>query len=325
MPEPNQSVNPCNFKLICKRCERVEMDDRPRLCKIMKCPYFTPCQKCNKNKELDEDNVCEDCRKPAKKPGNKPFPVPEMLAVETEISADLKQDLNALDEHLQDRALSRGNFSQVVTPPGVPHPDFSDQEKEYYKMRWEEYHGYFRDPSAYPLCHNLIYVEIELNWLSNAIVFLRSNEEDAGKIKELERRQSALYANMRIIREQLPTKESQELTDDEKSMSAILEKWTKLKQSRHIAGVSRILSPGAIALAPVLPFKISPRDILAKLGFKTVQIEAALQRVMDGRELPTDAIAVAEALGMIVRDRVTIKLDEPLEDIAEDGLEVDDE
>lgn len=318
MPDPN--ANPCMFKIVCKSCDKVLAEDRPRVCKLMRCPHFTPCQGCNKNKDLDDNKLCDECRKPAR--AAPPTRVIHPVQEEEAISEDLKADLNSLEETLEDRLVSRGNFSKVVTPPGVPHPEFSAQEKEYYKMRWEEYHGYFRDPSAYPLCHNLIYIEIELNWLSNAIIFMRMDEADAGKVRDLERRQTALYTGMKLIRDQLPTKESQELTDDEKSMAMILEKHTKLRETRYNGGVSRLLSPGALALAPVLPFKVDPRDVLTKLGYKIVEIEEAIERIVDGRSLPRDPVAIAEALGMIIRDRITPVAKE--EDLPESD-EVEDE
>lgn len=262
---------------------------------LLNCEHYTPCIQCQQNRALNEDQLCEQCVKPVKGKAAAPPPVEPAIAEHPATSQEV----------------SPVNFRAIVTPPGVPHPNYTEQQRDYYKTNWENYVGYFRDPSAYPLIHHMIMMEIELMAVANEKVYLMQLDGDNDpRLKALEQRETKLISNMELLRRSLPEKEAQEMTDDEKSIAAILERYTQLKKSRYQGGVSRIMSPHAIALAPVLPHKLNLGEILRRLGYKAISVEEALDKVTDPQKLPRNPIELAEFLGMFVRERVVAAEDE---------------
>lgn len=281
--------NPCTFKVQCKTCKLVELDDRPNLCREMACPVYTPCEKCGRNVPIQKDKKCKNCTK-------------ERVAVEPELVAE-PPTVSSGKENGKERThgppLTR-KFS--VTVPGTPPPEYNDEERAYYADQWVQYAGYYRDPSAYPIAHNLILLEIEMN---HAIAeHIQSRVEGDGNTKTMLDRHGKINDMMVKLRSQLPAKEAVELSEDEKAISAIYERWTEEAQKRRIGNVSRVLSPEAVALAPCLPFPVGLADILTRMGYQSISIEQALGKIANVKDLPADPLLILEALGMLVREKV---------------------
>lgn len=287
MASDNQ--NPCTYKPICKTCKWVEaVEDRPALCIRLSCEHYTPCAKCGKNAPLYKDKKCSACSK--EKEASKVAP-PEPY---TEVSAaNLPDVASRFNGNAIEREIS-------FTVPGQCPPEYNDEERAYYENQWEEYQGYFRDPSAYPIVHSIILMEIELSHINTRII--NSGSEDA--IVNLEKRRLKLVETMDRLRRSLPERESLELSDDEKAIAAIYERYAEERLRRRIGGVSRVLTPEAIALAPRLPYKLNLSSILLKLGYRAIDIEAALQLVIPPDQLPKDPVLLLEALGIFLREKV---------------------
>src|SRR5690606_9263811 len=105
-----------------------------------------------------------------------------------------------------------------ISFPGTAPERYGKQEKEYYDRLWDAYAGFYQDPTAFALLHNIILIEIELMHTAT----LMSQRRHEGN-RELENRQERLAKNMKILRDQLPAKEAMQLNEDEKSLGAIHE------------------------------------------------------------------------------------------------------
>lgn len=310
----------CSFKKACMMCIKVIAKDRPTLCFKSKCEHYTPCPQCNNNRRLNDHGICAICEKANEEPEE----------VESFYVEAVKQDTPKLDiSNKKDLVDSPKN--RTVTFPGKAHPDYNEQEREYYDTNWMQYKDYFRDPSAYPLIHKLLMLEIELNTLSNTIVFYRNKEGLEDKVSKMEDREKRLLESIKIIRNQLPEKEAQELTDDEKSIAMICDRFTKFRKTRYQGGVSRILSPQAIALAPVLQFKVNPHDLIRRLGYTAKDIDSVMDILIKLSELPRDPIELVEFFGMPVKEKVAPNEydtepngPEVMEDEAKSGIADDD-
>lgn len=286
-----ETQNPCTFKPVCKTCKLAQLDDRPSLCKSMRCEDYTPCAKCGKNVPVYKDKKCAACSKDPK-------------AEQTDESQELHS--SSLPP------ISSGKFSNgtqiperkfSVTVPGQPPPEYNDEERSYYVSQWSEYQGYFRDPSAYPICHAIILSEIEMNHVNTMLIQSRMSDDDS-MLKALEQRQSRVIDNLKKMREQLPKKEALEFSEDEKAIAAIYERYCGERLRRHAGGVSRVLSPEAIALAPALHFRVDVAEILSRLGYDTISIQRAIELVYKSDELPKDPILLLEAMGIMIREKV---------------------
>jgi len=312
---PDEDKNPCRFKKHCISCKFVADFDRPTLCAKIACEFYSPCSGCNMNKELNEDGLCSSCsstisQKPARKI--------------TDVNS------KAIESALLEKgtAVLPGKASSVSFP-GIPHKDYNDDERRYYTEQWSQYSGFYRDPSAYTICHHLIMLEIELGDVTGKLVTLRTDNSFSA-IKEFEDRQARIIANIKSLRAQLPEKDAASLTDDEKSMASILEKYTKEKSYRYKGGVSRVLSSEAIALCPVLHFKIDARKLLEKLGYEVVDIDRAIEKMVKSEDLPSDIMEIVEFFGMPIREslanpgKATVK-DNDFSPLASSPFEVDEE
>lgn len=312
---PDDNINPCRFKKNCISCKFVAEFDRPMLCARMACEFYSPCAGCNMNKNLNDEHLCSEC------------------ASVTSLKPSRKvTDVNS--KSIQSSLLEKGTAilpgkESSVSFPGIPHKDYTDDERRYYTEQWSQYSGFYRDPSAYTICHHLIMLEIELGNVTGKLVTLRADSSFSA-IKEFEDRQARIIANIKSLRAQLPEKDAASLTDDEKAMASILEKYTEQKKYRYKGGVSRILSNEAIALAPVLHFKIDARKLLEKLGYQIEDIEKAVDRMAKSEELPSDIMEIVEFFGMPVRESLANpgKASKEINDfspLASSPFEVDDE
>jgi len=284
-----EAQNPCTFKTVCKTCRFVKnVNDRPLLCKESSCPEYTPCSKCGKNVALYKDKKCAGCTK------EDAAPTTEDLGVSSkETFSPGKQDVPA----------SKNGRVFSVTVPGQAPPEYNEEEKSYYERQWLEYEGYYRDPSAYPVCHAIILGEIELNHVNSQLINIRY-EEDQKILESIDKRQERIINTIAKLRAALPAKEAIELSEDEKAISAIYERYAQEQLKRRVGNVSRVLSPEAVALAPCLPFPVGLADILTRLGYKSVDIENAFRQVEQAQYLPKDPKTLLEALGMILSENV---------------------
>lgn len=262
--------NPCRFKRVCVNCMKADMDSRPAMCIALKCEHYELCPVCKENRSLHgERRICKNC-----------------LGITSESSKSIIGNANSelkAREATKTATVHTSTSSPLVvsiTPPGTPPPEFNDNQKNYYNDRWRQYEGYYRNPAAYFICHMLIIEEINLTYL-NSLMILSRGEMQFEHTKE---RQQSIQM-LKILNEQLPERESQDIMDDEKALSQIYESYCKEKRIRSAAGVSRIFSPDAVALIPELAFKFDAKMILEKCGYKLEDLDAVLSRL---EQMPID-------------------------------------
>lgn len=315
----------CSWKAACKSCTAALNHDRPFLCVDLACNHYTPCTRCQNNRIL-ADGLCNVCIKelrtesqatkgaaPIKELG------PEGEIVET--TADLKQAVVA-EELAPEEARTERKLS--VSRPGQPPPEYSESEKEIYLSDWAEYQGYYRDPTCKFTLHSIIILQIELNWLLSEMVSRRDTPD-----KGLEQQRARLVRGLKELRDQLPTKEANEESDDEKFFSTVYQKYIEERGERRIGKVSRVLSPEAVALAPVLHFPMNPQQLLTNLGYRLVDAASACDSIMLD-DLPKEPERVLELFGFFLKEKYAAPLDtatvedeeEPLPAIASPDLSV---
>lgn len=292
--EPSPEQNPCVFKKACLNCRKAQLHERPFMCMQLSCEEFTLCPGCNKNRTLHEykpgQSLCKVCLN-EKHPG-------------------------AIDELLQKKAeqVSSGNGDGSpprkisMTSPGTPPPELNEQEKEYYKQRWEEYKGHYRSPASYYTCHLIVLEEIHNNHLTSKMLSTLGEQQ-----ANLQHQRSRSVTMLRHLNDLLPEKEAQDVMDDEKALNTIYQSYLREIGIRRKRGISRILTPQAIALAPTLHFPFPLQTILERLGYKLASISEALEAV---EQIPPekldDSVAMAEWFGFRIRQEYALTPDSPL-------------
>lgn len=296
---------PCSFKKACNTCTMVASEDRPIMCLQLECEHFTPCKKCGANKPLDENFICQHCRRGKN---------------ETVVERDANGDAIEMPKHPPEMAKKFTVESPTVTPendpendgsvrstrieitlPGEAPPQYSPAEKDYYDAQWEQYSGFYRDPTAYAICHSIIILEIELNWLTSFLISHRGEAE-----KGLEQKRDKIIDNLSKLRASLPDKEANDLSDDEKSIAMIHDSYLKEHRMRTKAKISRIFTPEAIALAPVLTHKVDPEKLLRKLGYNIVDIVEAVDLFIADNQLPDSPRAMLEWFGFYLTEKYAL-------------------
>lgn len=307
-------TNPCQFKRCCKSCMMVDMDNRPSLCLQLECNDYKPCKKCGMNRELDARGLClARCSKVKSE---------ETLIRNAAGEAELIRDPMPTNFRLQTvgipNEVSSGNFEDPgprpvpgstnvkigITLPGTPPEYFTPVEAESYRKQWDSYSGFYRDPTAYAVVHNVIIMEIELNFINAWIGMNRANPQVA--TKDMEDRHYRLIQSLEKLRNQLPKKDAEELSDDEKSLGMIYERYCKEKNLRSVAGISRILTQDAVALAPLLDFKMDPTELFKTMGYRVVDIEEAMKKFHTSKDIPNNVEAMAEFLGFFLKEEYAI-------------------
>jgi len=300
------SDNPCLFKKECRRCTLCNVTDRPEACKSLSCEHYTPCKKCGRNLSLFEGK-CKICLKSGYvsdlADGESR---PEINSVNSVVNDALRSDKQRRDD---DRSIEkRAKVRQVkITPPGVSPEEYDESEKKYYKDQWTQYAEYYRDPTIYPLIHNLIILEIELNYITFMMLRTRGEYHD-----KLIKYRTDIIRNMTSIRDQLPSEESFELSEDEKALSLIYEQYKEEVKKRSKGKIKRLFDLPTIALAPNLYFKKDLHILLTRLGYKEIDVNSAVSKMKD---LPEDPFDLAVFLGFpINEDAVQEEGVEQLED-----------
>lgn len=263
----SEKKNPCTFKPVCRSCNKVEVGDRPQLCEAMACKDYQPCPGCGMNRTLHDSinkgTLCKICLKTSK------------IGIQTEI----KETAEAISNGA---SVSTGNMGVKVrglhslSIPGVAPDDLEDEEKEYYDKRWAEYHGYYRNPAAYYNCHQLILLEIHSSYLNRSLIGSRGELQ-----KDLSRDLQVTIALRKMVQDQLPDKEAEDVMDDEKSLAMIYDTYRKEKGLRSLGPVSRVFRRDTVAIAPYLEFPLDPRVLLTNCGFKVVEVDKVVERIKD--------------------------------------------
>lgn len=249
MSEPTENVNPCMHKKQCRRCRIVGLRDRPSGCITIVCPDYTPCEQCKMNRPLLNDGLCRDCSSPSQRVKD------EKLHREDTETADIS-----------DKVVS-------ITHPGTAPVELSPPEVAYYNKRWAEYRGYYRSPSSFQVCHQMVLEEINLNYINSQLLQARESLN-----KAMQNRQQASIRMLKDLRAQLPEKEAEDISDDEKSLAGIYERYIAETGLAALGKVSRILTMDACCLGQVLPHRLDIRSTLQACGFEVVTIEDALHR-----------------------------------------------
>lgn len=249
--------NPCTYKAVCRKCIVVpDIEDRPVLCQKLECRDYTPCAKCHRNGGLNDMNICQFCNRSGKK---------------------TEEEMEELDLEMPGMQAD----PEIMALPGEPPEYLNESQKAYYLEQWAEYSGYYRDPTAYIICHYIILEEINLNYL-NRVIFSRRSEARDAIIKQ----KMQCISTLKDLRAQLPEKEAQELSDDEKWISMIADRYAEEKGLVSTGNISRIFSEEAIALAPKLYHRADLEDMVKRSGFKMEGIEKLLEAI---QERPAEA------------------------------------
>ncbi len=311
-------VNPCTVKRKCMMCKDVDLGDRPTMCKALACEFYIPCSKCGMNADgIDPDiGWCEN--EHCKHINN----IMEVVAVEVIDGHEIRAyDTGPNEtEDVLSSVVSTGKKRRKITRPGVPPDELEDYEREYYLHRWEEYEGYYRDPVAYVTCHYLILEEIKLSYIMAEVLQKRG---EALADKETEK--SHVYSSIRKLKEQLPEKESERLSDDQVALGMIYDKYCEVNKKTRSSEVIRVLTPEAVALAPTLPFKLDPERMLRLCGFSLVEAQDAAQRVFNANEIEMSGLSILEFLGFKVKEKYAMPFDSDMHDINADEHKDTDE
>lgn len=274
----DEQKNVCDFKKCCKECTFTLLEERPGKCQTLDCPEYKPCPECGNNNHLNDKGRCVKCQH-NKHEKTIEARRKEHLAriqqarekaagIEQEVQRQLPEDRKETDA---DRQPER-RFSH--TQPGIPPKEMTQEEREFYLQRWEEYTGYYHNPSAKFAVHAIILEEMWISELISVGLTLRG-----ARMEDNVRARETAYKMLDTLKRQLPDKEADDSSDQEKSMAVIYEKYCEEKGRRWLGnGVSRILSPEAIALAPVLTHPLDPKELIEGCGFKTININEFVKR-----------------------------------------------
>ncbi len=298
------SENPCIFKKVCTSCKFVTIGDRPNGCVKWSCKDYTPCKGCAENRPLDQTGRCANCGGEGVRPRAEGPPPVKQLPQET--SHPVRQPLPVQAEEF--------------TFPGHAPSRYTADERQYYDSNWVNYSGYYRDPTAAALLHNIILLEVEINHTIAAIAQHRTESK-----KDLEGKHDRLTKTMKILRDQLPKKESMELNEDEKSLGMIHERYLEQIGHVRVGGISRVLTQDAIALAPHLHFPINVTELLQRLGYRLVDIVTALEKHFTPEDVPKNIDDMLEFLGFYLKAKYAMPDGDSPDDVFESDLLAGDE
>lgn len=302
--EPDR--NPCTFKKQCKNCN-VDQEARPEFCVSLECEHYRPCPKCNQNKHLNDEGVCDHCSRKAKKVLLRNSAGEEVLVAEGKVtnfnlpnprlSTGKAGHVNRAQEEADE--IAADYLAEIkVTPPGVPPESFTESEKEYYMSQWEQYSGFYRDPTVYAVVHNLIIVEVELVYIT---ALARSKRGTF--IKEIETKQERLINNLAKLRGQLPEKDATDQDENEQALSNVYEEYIKHMGLIRSGGITRVLTREAIVLADKLHFKMDAYELLARLGCNPVTAAEAVEKFIEQKHVPEDPEKFLEFMGYSLHEK----------------------
>ncbi len=318
-----QYENPCIFKKECRKCNLCTTESRPDMCLSLECEFYIPCKRCGVNMNLNQDGICKVCEK--NKDKNKPTSDEISERLSDEISSILEQEEDEhkdyseehLDGIMDKMALSSrkkktrntvsGKKARTVkvTMPGTAPPEYSKEEMDYYLKQWNEYSGFYSDPTVFPIVHNLIILEIELNYVTQQILDVKGEYK-----RDVLTRRTQLIKDIGELRKHLPVEEASRMSEEETALSMIYDKYLNESRRRNSGDVKRIFDTPTIALAPVLHFKPDLSDLIARCGY---QVEDAISLITRLKDLPEDPMELAKMFNFPV-DEEFAKSDSEQED-----------
>jgi hypothetical protein len=207
-----------------------------------------------------------------------------------------------------------------ITSPGTAPRNFTPEEKEYYDDQWNRYVDFYSDVTIWAVLHQLIILEVQLNWVS-AYMIDKRGEYSAN----LEQTKDRLIKNLTELRKQLPEKEALEQSDDEKAMCSVYKKYREEAAKRDMNGSRRIFSKEAVALAPLLHFPVDLQSLLTRMGYNTVD---AITIASQHNVPPVDPRAAAEFYGFSLDEKFAIKTPVGFDTISsdlEEGRKLEDQ
>lgn len=314
--------NPCVFKAKCRSCNLCRSEDRPEMCIGLNCPDYTPCKKCEANRKLNEDLMCGLCVKLKERDItgellagkavaglDNGFTESEPNDEESLLDENLEENLFEVVDNLtrSERSKKRTGKHKKIKPiestmPGTPPKEYSESETKYYESQWKEYSDFYRDPTVFPLIHNLIILEIELNFVTGKMIRTRSELRD-----EFSKRRTDIIRNIDILRRSLPSEEAMKMSEEEAALSIIHDRYIEEVTKRNNGKAKKIFDLPTIALAPVLHFKKDLIELLERLGYKTVDIFDMTTKIDD---IPEDPQELAKMFGFPISQQFACEDDE---------------
>ena len=144
--------------------------------------------------------------------------------------------------------------------------------------------------------------------------------------KDMENKQQRLIENMKSLRNLLPEKDALDASRDEMMINNIYDNYIKELENRKVGGVSRFISPEAIALCPYIEFPIDPMALGQRLGYSVPDLAAAIDQIVRAEELPKEPLRILEFLGFFLKQNVALQDGIPSNDASlEDQDELDDD
>lgn len=270
--------NPCSYKAQCKNCKIAASTSRPHFCIELQCEAYTPCKKCSKNRKLIL-GLCEHCAGLQDEQYEAPLTEPQPIT-------STRPELRSGDS---EDAMPREEIDRSIVIPGTPPNSLSTAARNYYIASWSEYSGYYREPTARMTVHQIIITEILTQQITTRLMNASGDARDA-----LQKQLSGLIKTLGELKDQLPAKEANQASDDDKALGAIYERYLKERGAIRHGGITRVFEDSTIALAPVLPFKVDLQEILLRLGYSVVDVDQAMQKLCASGDLPSDPIAIAK-------------------------------
>lgn len=297
--------NPCVFKKVCRECSFCKSDSRPSMCIELACEHYTPCKKCGANRKLDDSKKCNLCLRKKDRVSDDLLSGRGRLSSNTAkkedslLDEDLEENLGSIVDNLtrslssKKREKKRDKYKDIkVTMPGTPPTEYSNEEKGYYLMQWKEYADFYSDPTVFPLIHNLIILEIELNYITFRILDTRSEMKES-----LAKRRTDVIRNIADLRKHLPTEDAMKMSEEESALSTIHDTYIKEAEKRNKGGFKKIFDLPTVALAPVLHFKSDLVELLERCGYEVKDIVELMANIKDR---PEDPAELAKAFGFPV-------------------------
>jgi hypothetical protein len=256
--------NICGYKQCCAACTKVHIDERPSMCDAIGCEDYLPCPSCGKNRTLHDLNgkkLCKQCHSQSEAEARK------LVGQKSAAIKNGQQEVSSGNgAHAGTDAAFNATGGKVRTvtmsPPGTPPSELTAIERNYYEQRWKEFKGYYRNPSAYFVCHTIIIEEINLNYLNEKQIMCRGEMQ-----AEIGNARSASLRMLELLNKQLPAKESEDEAEDENFLSKVYQRYVEAKSKRSLKGISRVFSSEAVAMAPELTFPIDPADLMTRCGW----------------------------------------------------------
>ena len=142
-------------------------------------------------------------------------------------------------------------------------------------------------------------------------------EKRGSDVSLLEKQRTRLIDNLKELRNQLPEKEANDMSDDEKSLAMIYERYCEEKKLMAVGKVSRMITPEALALAPVLTFPLNPQELLVRLGYRQVDAIQACESILQV-DLPSSTKKMLEFFGFFLEEKFAMPFNESQSTIEED-------